>query len=131
MNCTRPEHLQFIKKPVYIGIALLSFLGDYYYSKAARRDGMDLFETASYNSQANFHEFAVIGVAVNDTFDGNEIWKFRYVSFEECRGDCRYVVYVLDNFKTNPFDVWMKAGSPVFPGREVREKMRKVEVNVD
>lgn len=45
-------------------------------------------------------------------------------------GEWRYTVYRLDNIHTNPYDVWNQLGSPVFPEKEVRQKMREVEVSI-
>lgn len=40
----------------------------------------------------------------------------------------RFVIYLLDNIRTNPFNYWQEVGSPVFPNKKERRELRKREV---
>jgi hypothetical protein len=39
-----------------------------------------------------------------------------------------YTLYLLDDTLTNPAQVWLNAGSPVFPEQQLRAQLRAVEV---
>lgn len=43
-----------------------------------------------------------------------------------CNGICTasMVLYQLDNIRTNPYDLWKKAGKPVYPSYELLAVMR-------
>jgi hypothetical protein len=41
----------------------------------------------------------------------------------------RYTLYLLDDTLTNPAQVWLNAGAPVFPEQQLRAQLRAVEVN--
>lgn len=43
-------------------------------------------------------------------------------------GDWKFLIYQLDNVRTNPYQVWKSLGQPVFPDRYGRRKMREVQV---
>ncbi|CAH0559379.1 unnamed protein product [Brassicogethes aeneus] len=47
--------------------------------------------------------------------------------FEAERRGAKYVIYVMDQTRTNPYEVWGKYGKPVFPNATVRREMRYVE----
>jgi hypothetical protein len=40
-----------------------------------------------------------------------------------------YTLYLLDHNLTNPAQVWLNAGAPVFPEQKLRAQLRAVEVN--
>jgi hypothetical protein len=39
-----------------------------------------------------------------------------------------YTLYLLDDTLTNPAQVWLNAGAPVFPEQQLRAQLRAVEV---
>lgn len=40
----------------------------------------------------------------------------------------RYVLYLMDNVLTNPAQMWLRNGAPVFPEQQLRARIRAVEV---
>ena len=42
--------------------------------------------------------------------------------------DCRYVIYVLDHKRGNPYASWLEAGSPATPSVDQLRDMRRHEV---
>lgn len=40
----------------------------------------------------------------------------------------RYTLYLLEDALTNPAQVWLNAGAPVFPEQQLRAQIRAVEV---
>lgn len=114
MNNTKPSHNQFFKKPVYTAMTLLSFLGDKF-----------LASNNTIFTKSN-NEICFLKVFVNDTATS----VVKETSFIEIAApnDSKYVIYVIDNEFVNPYKVWTKAGSPVYPDFELRRKIRNVEV---
>lgn len=128
MNNTDPPHIQFVKKPIYTAMGLLSLLGDEYMDAEISDP---LITIAATRSQISATMTLVI-VYANSTAEGREDPKNITAVLRGIEGpDTRYVVYLLDNVQTNPFSIWKAAGSPVFPSRELRAKMRNVEVSLE
>ncbi|XP_056642505.1 alpha-L-iduronidase isoform X2 [Diorhabda sublineata] len=132
VNTTTPPHNQFIKKPVYSLMALLSFLGESWILTPTQPSPDPLLTTIATRSVTQ-HKQAFVSVLVaygNESYDDNSQANRRNISLKiegfEVR-DWKFIVYKLDNIETNPFKVWRKMGSPVFPDQQQRYKMREVE----
>lgn len=127
MNNTNPPHIQFIKKPVYIVMGLLSLLGDECVEVDTEISD-PLITTLATRSQTSKTMTLVIVYANNTNENGG--LKNVHVVLKGMGGvNGRYVVYLMDNVDTNPFLIWKRAGSPVFPSRELRAEMRKAQVS--
>lgn len=72
---------------------------------------------------------ALIIVYSNNTAENVDVKKVRVGLSGLDFTEGRYVIYLLDNISTNPFLIWRKAGSPVFPSEILRAEMRKAQVN--
>lgn len=145
MNNTNPPHLQFIKKPIYSAMALLSLLGppNNFDIKESRLLEKNIFNGNNFKEndvQTDFvgvddqnYESCFVYVVHNDTnvFDLKYTLHFRYglAIDEKYLNTTKYVAYLMNKKLTNPFEIWKKAGSPVFPNKEIRKNMRKVEVS--
>lgn len=126
MNNTTPPHVQFIKKPAYAAMGLLSLLGDECIEEEMETSDPRITALATRSGKS-------IGLAIvyaNDTVENKEDVKTVSAVIKNIRSfDSAYVVYLLNNIDTNPFLLWRNAGSPVFPSAELRRRMRQTEVS--
>ncbi|GLV44162.1 alpha-L-iduronidase [Carabus blaptoides fortunei] len=135
MNNTNPVHIQFFKKPVLVTMALLSYLGNRALNKPAQNEEslFSFLATATaagaLSSEKNVYEFAVILSFVNDTKEDKNFTKTFDISIINLPRAYvyKYVMYTLDNIRTNPYSAWKRHGAPVFPDADVRGKIRQVE----
>lgn len=140
INNTNPPHSQFIKKPVYSLMALLSFLGDEIVHEDRENSAADPLLTiiftrrrksekkSSPSSKRKLSFVSVILAYANESFVGNEEKHYELVVKRLEPGRWKYAVFRLDNIHTNPHRMWLEMGQPVFPEREERKRMREVEV---
>lgn len=124
MNNTTPQHIQFVKKPVYSIMGLLSLLGD-------ERAEVDLEINDPLISvlvtRSNRRKFITIAVVyANNTSERDDNAKAFNLTVNNASG--RYAVYLVNNVETNPFLIWKRAGSPVFPQSRLRKQMRDAAV---
>lgn len=121
MNNTVPAHVQFIKKPVYTVMGLLSLLGDEGVDVDISNPLITVYATRSLLWKTK----TFLIVYVNDTIENNRTKRLDVV-LKGVEGI--YVIYLLNNIDTNPFLVWKTAGSPVFPPKALRTEMRRAQV---
>lgn len=128
MNNTNPAHIQFIKKPVYTVMGLMSLLGDE--SLQINTTINDPLLTVLATRSQKFKTITLVLVYVNNTVENETLKTNVEVILAGVESvDGRFVVYLLDNVNTNPFLMWKNARSPVFPSRELRARMRKAQVS--
>ncbi|KAL3278675.1 hypothetical protein HHI36_016210 [Cryptolaemus montrouzieri] len=127
MNLTIPPHDQFIKKPVYSVMGLLSYLGDTLLEEIFEEQDVLMSSLSTKISKPNYSAIATLLVYVNDT----EVSPFKNktinINLKNLEFGGKYVVYFLNNFETNPYQVWLEAGSPFYPEKDVRKEMRNNE----
>lgn len=130
MNNTNPPHIQFIKKPVYTVMGLLSLLGDE--CVEVDTEISDPLITTLATRSLTSETLTLVVVYVNNTDENGDLKKVVRVGLKGMAGvDGRYVVYLMNNVDSNPFLIWRRAGSPVFPSRELRAEMRKAQVSTE
>ncbi|KAJ9588107.1 hypothetical protein L9F63_018534, partial [Diploptera punctata] len=128
MNRTEPPHVQFFKKPVYTTMALLSLLGNQEMAVTIKHPDNRLSVVAAEDWTRGTRSIAVLVVFSNDTVsDLEDILSIKLQLRNISDVTARYVVYLLDNNATNPQQVWLNAGSPVFPELQQRFQMRSAE----
>ncbi|XP_063926222.1 alpha-L-iduronidase isoform X1 [Zophobas morio] len=125
MNHTHPPHNQFIKKPVYTVMGLLSFLGDGWLQADVNPQD-PLLTVLATKTVTNGSNLAILLAYGDDDYVNDTIKPVQIVVKNVPTGG-RFVVYLLDNVETNPYKFWQDVGGPVFPQSSVREEMRKRE----
>lgn len=145
MNNTNPVHSQFIKKPVYSLMALLSYLGDEIVHEEIENPAADplltiittrrrkwkrrLEKKSSVPGEKKLSFVSVILAYGNESFLENKERVYELSVKGLGPGSWKYAVFGLDNIHTNPYRKWLEMGRPVFPAKEERRKMREVEVS--
>lgn len=128
MNHTNPPHNQFIKKPVYGAMALLSFLGDEYLGEEVNPNDPMLTVLTTRTTDSNQSNTGIL-VVYSDTDEVNiETIKSVRLRINNLSIGSRFVVYLLDNILTNPYRFWHELGRPVFPPKFLRQQLRDREV---
>ncbi|KAF5299483.1 hypothetical protein FQR65_LT01064 [Abscondita terminalis] len=129
MNNTNPSHIQFIKKPAYSVMGLLSLLGnEYLKEEIISSEPFVQFLTTRSVKNKNEIQMSLLITYSKDTEESNKDQKTIKVDFNKIVFlNCAYVVYILDNVYTNPFLLWKSFGAPVFPTEEFRQRMRQIE----
>jgi hypothetical protein len=113
MNHTDPPHNQFIKKPVYTAMGLLSFLGDEYLNREINSTDPLLTVLVTRTSGADQSNTAIL-LAYADSDEVNiETIKTVKLGINNLSIGSRFVVYLLDNILTNPYSFW-QAWRPSF-----------------
>ena len=128
MNHTHPPHNQFIKKPVYTVMGLLSFLGDGWLQADVNPQD-PLLTVLATKTVTNGSNLAILLAYGDDDYVNNTIKPVQLVVKNVPVGG-RFVVYLIDNVETNAYKFWQDVGGPVFPQSSVREEMRKREVRI-
>lgn len=130
MNNTSPPHIQFVKKPVYSVMGLLSLLGEYALEIESKFN--DPLVSALATRSEKIPESVTVAVVYANNTDENRNRRCLIeldLKLQHLEGfDARYVIYVLDNIITNPYSMWKNAGSPVYPDAKLRQEMRNVQV---
>lgn len=127
MNNTRPSHIQFVKKPVYSVMGLLSLLGEHVMEIEPKF--IDPFVSVLATRSKISDSVTVIVVYANNMVENRSSSVEFDLKLQYLNGsDTRYVIYALDNVITNSFSIWKNAGSPVFPDAKLRQRMRNVQV---
>ncbi|PSN39547.1 Alpha-L-iduronidase [Blattella germanica] len=127
MNNTNPSHIQFFKKPVYTMMSLLSLLGTQELNVTILDPDSRFQSLASTEYIYGAWSNTVLLVFSNDTIAGPDDILSVTLKMLNLRKIYRYVLYLMDNSVTNPENVWVKAGSPVFPTKEQRAQIRASE----
>lgn len=127
MNNTSPPHIQFVKKPVYSVMGLLSLLGEYVVEIESKF--MDPLVSVLATRSKISESVTVVVAYANNTEENRHSLIELDLKLQHLNGfDARYVIYILDNIITNPFSAWKNAGSPVYPDAKLRQEMRNIQV---
>lgn len=129
MNNTVPKHIQFVQKPVFAALGLLSSLSSFAgkvnllkdqnlsYIITTNNDSQKFFACILISSQVNLQNFVSetinVEISVNHLRPNN--------STEELF----YFAEGIDNERTNPSAVFQRNKSPPFPDYKVFSEMRK------
>ncbi|XP_069684325.1 alpha-L-iduronidase isoform X2 [Periplaneta americana] len=128
MNHTNPPHVQFFKKPVYVTMALLSLLGTRQLDVEILTPDDRLSVLAAGSSGQNPWSGAVLLVFNNDTESDPQQSVNVRLRVHNIRGSSpRFVMYLLNNYLTNPAQVWQQHGSIYFPDFTLRSLIRAAE----
>ncbi|KAJ8918019.1 hypothetical protein NQ315_011472 [Exocentrus adspersus] len=129
MNATVPRHSQFIRKPVYSAMSLLSLLGDEYFLAEAEQPDPLLTVVATRRKRGKQSFVSVVLAYGNETRSDEGTAVIINVLFGNLppEGEWKFSIYRLDNVRTNPYEVWRASGRPAFPSRYQRRKMREAE----
>lgn len=139
-NLTTPRQVQFVEKPVYAALGMLSYLGGFagpavknestnvtYVTSADMRD--DSFYFCAIIFQTNTHQSSEpqshsqrIVIQLSDQLN-------RFQTNSEY--NLTYIVEYLEDKRTDPAAVWQQYGSPAYPNATARDAMRRVQVNID
>ncbi|KAG1681482.1 Alpha-L-iduronidase [Nymphon striatum] len=106
INNTVPKQVQFIRKPVYTVMGLLSKLGQ----NAVKASIIGLSKTQQ-----------LLVIASMDV--QNQHWQQAILIIE----NASIVVFMVDNYHANPYRVWRMNSSPVFPSSFLLKQMRLKE----
>lgn len=126
MNRTIPKHTQFIVKPVYMALNLLSNLGPVA-GQIIENHNLSYIITSN-NDPDKFYSCILITSKINlsDFQSSTRIFSINITNLPS-RDDLWYFVEAIENEKTNPFKVFKEFSKPAFPDFDVLQKMRKAQ----
>lgn len=134
MNNTNPPHNQFIKKPVYSVMGLLSLLGDEYLTNTIYINHLTVIPTRSTKYH---HNTVTILLAYSNNTEINvkikTVLNIKLTNLPLHQQNCnngKYLIYGMDNTKTNPYKLWYEFRQPVFPTKHMRRQLRNVQVKM-
>ncbi|CAH1246101.1 IDUA [Branchiostoma lanceolatum] len=145
MNKTEPRSVQFVRKPVLTVMGLLSLLGEkevYGFTDLVNEnslgdmnspvDVLAAVHTPSVEHSSDSWQASVLVYSSNDTAEVVHPMATVQLNLENLRPpgnttDMMYVLYQLDNQHSNPYNVWLKQGKPVFPTNQQFAEMRAAE----
>ncbi|XP_075151894.1 alpha-L-iduronidase [Haematobia irritans] len=128
MNNTTPPHSQFIQKPVYAALGILTRMGelasDLMEIKTSHGLKLNILKSTSAKGKPLYKSWLLFPVKEGGSYIHHSI---RIPSFIHlCDKDIVVLIAeVIDQNKTNPTLVWRQFGSPAFPNSTVREEMRR------
>ncbi|XP_062559981.1 alpha-L-iduronidase [Armigeres subalbatus] len=127
MNLTRPRHVQFVVKPVFSALGMLSNLG------SMATDGFAVSDNISHIVSYLIEPFYVCTLLIssNDTFESVEKRQVINLSIdldnELSQQAIGYIVEGLQSSLNDPYDVWNFYGRPPYPTKFQLEQMRSVQ----
>lgn len=132
MNNTMPRHVQFIQKPVFSALGILSNLARKGGSvNDLKNDNLSFVVTAN-NRPSRFFSCILIWSNVNlvNTYlNKSKTFEFEVKNIPEndSSGKMLYFVEGIDNKRTNPSNIFDKLGRPAFPDDKTFEAMRQAQ----
>lgn len=128
MNKTTPRHVQFIQKPVFSALGMMSNLARKGGSvHVLKRENLSFVITAN-NRPSKFFSCILIWSHVNLKSYSNKTRTFEFevqnIPEHESAGKLLYFVEGIDNKKTNPSNVFDRLGRPAFPNHQMFESLR-------
>lgn len=127
MNNTKPKHVQFIQKPVFSALGLLSNLADYAGEvKVVSNTNLSYVITTNNNS-AQYYSCILLWSRVNLKTFKNKSKTFEIEIAKVPGKELLYFVEGIDNKRTNPSLVHQSYESPKFPDFKVFELMRQAQ----
>ena len=134
MNHSHPRKVEFVKKPILNVMGLLALLGNQQIQASSFEVNDDFGIVASTIkphrfSSTNDWELAAVLYNSNDTSRRTSLSQVNLTVLNlPSRQNVTCVVYKLDNEHGNPFLIWKKMGSPVFPTDEQFSVLRLHQV---
>lgn len=131
MNNTTPKHLQFIQKPVFSALGLLSNLAKFAgVVKVIRDENLSYIITIN-NRPARFYSCVLLTSHVNLNKIAKKSQTFevslKNVFVNASSDELFYFVEGIDNKRTNPWLIHQQQGRPAFPDFNQLAKMRSVQ----
>lgn len=127
MNNTKPKHVQFIQKPVFSALGLLTNLADYAGEvKVVSNTNLSYIITTNNNS-AQFYSCILLWSRVNLKTFKNKSKTFEIEITKVPGKELLYFVEGIDNKRTNPSLVHQSYENPKFPDFKVFELMRQAQ----
>ncbi|XP_061396143.1 alpha-L-iduronidase [Musca vetustissima] len=124
MNNSVPPYSQFIQKPIYAAMGMLSRLADMAASPIAIKTSngltLNVLKTTANKGQPMYSSWLV--VPANESAYVNTMVT---TNFHLCGNEVNaFIVEVIDQQLTNPVRIWRQFNSPPYPNSTVREVMR-------
>ncbi|XP_049961209.1 alpha-L-iduronidase [Schistocerca serialis cubense] len=130
MSGTTPPHQQFFQKPVYAVMGLLSLLGKAEMRSRLLEPDKKVFLLASTDYEPQWSASVLItysdDIKTEPPTINNLTLKINNIPYNE-DSNTSYAIYILNNFETNPYQIWKDAQFPSFPDYELRRRMRDAE----
>ncbi|XP_049827475.1 alpha-L-iduronidase isoform X6 [Schistocerca gregaria] len=130
MNATTPPHQQFFQKPVYAVMGLLSLLGKTEMRSTLLEPDKKFFLLASTDYEPQWSASVLItysdDIKTEPLTIKNLTLKINNIPYS-ADSNISYAIYILNNFETNPYQIWKDAQFPSFPDYELRRRMRDAE----
>lgn len=127
MNNTNPPHSQFIQKPVYAALGLLSRLADMAsdIQTVETMNGQRLKVLKTYTSDKSQLYISWLIMPQEGMTYGNHEKIILYQSNMCSKVANSFILEIIDQYNTNPYNVWRSFNSPSYPNASVRELMRR------
>ncbi|XP_023293620.2 alpha-L-iduronidase [Lucilia cuprina] len=132
MNNTIPPHSQFIQKPVYAALGLMSRLAnmasDVLTIKTINDNRINVLKTIDSDIHPLYYSWIIIPIP--DPTDDEKIYGIReYIilpQIQVCNNEIyAFIIEYIDQGHTNPFNIWLNFNSPPYPNATIREMMRR------
>jgi L-iduronidase len=131
MNNTTPKHSQFVQKPVFSALGLLSNLANLAGKVSVVADKQLSYVITTNDTPGKFYSCVLLWSHVNLNTFTNKTQTFEIninnVSSRNASESLFYFVEGLDNKRTNPWAVHRGHKSPAFPDFNVLEQMRAAQ----
>lgn len=145
VNTTSPPHVQFIRKPIYAVMGMLSLLGEQLLLKTPAKTRHFCSVCLPDTSLANLSIIATVHEPVSGSL--HDSWRLTIIVYFSkdtiidseqvevsiimqslpVHKDLTYVIDILDNVYSNPFAFWKFSGRPATPDWNVFQEMRNFE----
>ena len=133
INSTAPPHVQFIRKPIYTVLGLLSLLDHQVINVSVTGSHTVGYMATVYPNEIKHTDSCMrLTIIVYNSLDSYANHTINLVSLTIPPGilpshRIKYVAYRLDNRHGNPYKVWRNAGSPETPNNTVLALLRQNE----
>lgn len=124
---TIPLHSQFIQKPVYVALGILSRLSDVAHDvlklETSNAGRVRLLKTFTLDKYPLYYSCLLVPILDNMH---QEMGHLNLPPFKMSYDvDYAFIVEVIDQTQTNPVSIWFSFNSPPYPNSTVREAMRR------
>lgn len=131
INNTNPPHSQFIQKPVYAALGLLSRLADMASDLLLLEtvNGKTLRILKTIDSEKYPLYFAWLIMPNSDDISYSSRENITLPQFHICENEIYvFIIEIIDQVHTNPANIWTSFNSPSYPNATIREAMRRQQV---
>lgn len=123
INNTKPKHLQFIRKPVFTALGLISNLGKY--ASNVQTVNNISFIVSTNNNTEQFFSCILFTSHFNNQFYNNSSVTYKFVINNlPKRNDLKVFIEAIDNERTNPSKIYEDLNKPKYPDINAIQKMR-------